>query len=113
MICRKRNMTSQLRHKLVLQQEIRTADDIGGYTRTWKDIVELWAEITPLSGSERMLGGKAQSELTHKIRLRYRSGIAPGMRILFDKRTFNIRSVINVQESNEILEILAEEGVAT
>jgi len=112
MMCRRKNTISRLKHRLTLQQEIRTPDDVGGYVRSWKDIADLWAEIMPVMGNERIVGNKIQSEITHKILLRYRDGISSDMRLIFEKRAFNIRSVINVSEDRDVIELLVIEGMA-
>ena len=117
MIGEKKNTVSRLRHRITLQQEIKTADGAGGYTRSWQNVTDLWAEINIISsrfryGRERLYAGQIQSELTHKIIIRYRSGITASMRLLFENRVFNIRSIANLQENDEILELLVEEGVA-
>ncbi len=117
MIGNSKNTTTRLRHRLTLQQEIQTADGAGGYTRTWQDIADLWAEINPanaksLYGRERLYAGQLQSEISHKVTIRYRSGITTAMRLLFGNRAFNIRAISNIQESNETIELLVEEGVA-
>lgn len=41
----KKNTATLLRHRLTLQQEVKTADGAGGYVRTWQNIADLWAEI--------------------------------------------------------------------
>ena len=107
-----KNASSSMRHRLILQQEIQTPDDIGGYVRSWRDIAELWAEIIPMKGREEWLHGQLQAEVTHKIRLRFRPGIHAGMRLLYGTRALNIRQAINVEEMNDTLELLVEEGVA-
>ena len=61
----------------------------------------------------RFVGGQLQSSITHKVTLRYRSGVTAGMRLLFENRAFNIRYVANLHEQNELLELLVEEGVST
>ncbi|NBX02713.1 MAG: head-tail adaptor protein [Alphaproteobacteria bacterium] len=109
----KKNTTSRLRHKLLLQQEVRLSDGVGGYAKSWQNIAELWAEIKPVSGNEQLFAGQVQSTASHKVLLRYRSGITVGMRFVFDGRTFNIRSVFNVDERRDTLELLVQEGVAT
>ncbi len=106
-----KNASSRLRHRLTLQQETRTTDQAGGYTRGWQNVADLWAEITPLSGKEKLFAGQLQSEITHKIIVRYRSGVTAGMRFIYESRAFNIRYVSNVSEADEMLEILAQEGV--
>lgn len=113
MSTRKRTTASRLRHKLTLQQEIRTPDGAGGYTKSWEDVVDLWAEIIPVSGNEQLFGMQLQAKISHKILLRYRTGIDAGMRLVFENRAFNIRYSVNVAENNEILAVFADEGVAT
>jgi len=94
----------------MLQAEVRVPDGIGGYTRSWQDVVELWAEIKPISGNEKLFGNKIQPEVTSKLILRYRNDVTSGMRFLLGDRVFNIRYVINVGENNELLELLVDEG---
>ena len=112
MILRKKNTSSRLRQRLTLQKETRVSDGAGGYSRSWQDIADLWAEIIPLSGKERLFAEQIEAPISHKILLRYRSDITPDNRLVFEGRIFNIRYVFNVNENNEALEILAEEGVA-
>ncbi len=114
----KKNTATLLRHRLTLQQEVKTPDGAGGYTRSWQDVGDLWAEITAVSGKsiygrERLYGGQLQSEISHKIVIRYRSTVSTSMRLVFDGRIFNIRAISNVNENDEILELLVEEGVAS
>ncbi len=70
------------------------------------------ANAKSLYGIEKLFAGKIQAEISHKITIRYRSGISTSMRLLFDNRAFNIRAINNIHENNEILELLVDEGVA-
>jgi len=110
MIFSKKSTASRLRHRLTLQQEIQTADGAGGYARSWQNIADLWAEINPISGKEIAFAGQLQTQISHKITIRYRAGITAGMRLLYDARAFNIRAILNGKENDEILEIWADEG---
>ncbi|MEK6746879.1 MAG: phage head closure protein [Pseudomonadota bacterium] len=116
MIRNNKNTSSSLRHRVTLQQEINTGDGAGGYVRSWQNVADLWAEISSANiksyGQEKFFAGKIQAEITHKITIRYRAGITAAMRLTFENRIFNIRAVFNKDENNEILELLAEEGVA-
>jgi SPP1 family predicted phage head-tail adaptor len=116
------NTVSRLRHRLTLQQEVRTPDGAGGYTRSWEDVAELWGEIIPLTGSgssargsgkEIVFAGQIQAEISHRILLRYRSDITPAMRLLYENRLFNIRMVADPDEKRDTLQLLVQEGVAT
>lgn len=117
MIKNGKNTASSLRHRVTLQEEVQTADGAGGYTRSWQNVADLWAEITTINiksyGQERFFAGKIQAEVTHKIIIRYRDGVTSSMRLVFGSSIFNIRSVFNRNENNEILELLVEEGVAS
>lgn len=112
MIMRRKNTTSRLRHKMSLQEEIRTADGAGGFVRSWKTLTEIWAEIRTLSGRESFFADKLESAVSHKILVRYREGVAAGQRLVHESRVFNIRYVANLHSDNEVLELLVEEGVA-
>ncbi len=114
----KKNTSTKLRHRLTLQEEVKTPDGAGGYIRSWQNVADLWAEISPIStkviyGSEKLFAGQMQASLSHKITIRYRSGLSTAMRLLFENRLFNIRTISNTQENKDIIELLVEEGVAT
>jgi len=116
-----RNTSSRLRHKLTLQQEIQTPDGAGGSSKSWEDVADLWAEIIPIvgagassskgSGKEILLAGQVQAEVSHRILLRYRDGVTPAMRLVFESRIFNIRAVADIDEKRDTLQLLVQEGV--
>jgi SPP1 family predicted phage head-tail adaptor len=118
-----KNMSSRLRHRLTLQQEMRTDDGAGGYVKSWEDVADLWGEIVSLSGSDSKLNatsgkkilyaGQLQGMISHKVTLRYRDGVTSAMRLVFEERIFNIRYVANTEERREKLELLVQEGIAT
>lgn len=118
----RRNMCSRLKHRLSLQQEVLTADDAGGFVRGWQEIAQLWADLQPItgggsklntsSGKEVFMAGQVQAQISHRITLRWREGVSPSMRLVFEGRAFNIRYVADIGEANEVLELLVQEGVA-
>jgi len=117
------NLSSRLRHRVTLQQEVQSADGAGGTNKTWADVVDLWAEITPLtgaqtaaskgSGKEVLFADQLQAEISHRIVVRYRDGVTTAMRLAYESRIFNIRFVANNNEFGQQLELLVQEGVAT
>jgi SPP1 family predicted phage head-tail adaptor len=104
----KRTITSRLRQKLTLQSEVRTADTAGGYVRAWEDVADVWAEITPISSREKLIAMQIESEITHRMTIRARTGVEASQRLNGDGRIFYIRSVTPV-ERNSVLELLVEE----
>uniref|UniRef100_A0A6M3K9C6 Putative head-tail joining protein n=1 Tax=viral metagenome TaxID=1070528 RepID=A0A6M3K9C6_9ZZZZ len=106
--------SGQLRHMIAIQEQTDTADGMGGYTTAWADVSGMSsvpAAIWPLKSAERIDAMKLEHEVTHRIRIRYRSGVTTKMRIYWsDKtKTFNIVSIINPDERNIMLEMLATE----
>ena len=100
-----------LRHRITIQEQTDTADGMGGFSTTWTDLFDMRAAIWPLSAKESLDAMKLELVVTHKIRIRYRSGITAKNRIKFGSRIFNIISLINPDERNRILDILATEEI--
>ncbi len=104
----KRTTASRLRQKLTLQSEIQTADGAGGYTRSWEEVAELWAEIIPISGREKLFAMQLESSVTHRVLIRWRSGVNSGQRLINDSLTLNIIYVSSIQ-NGELLELMVED----
>ena len=100
-----------LRHRITIQESTETSNGMGGFTTTWSDKLEAWAAIWPLTAKESLDAMKLELQITHKIRIRYRSGITAKDRIKFGARIFNIVSLINFEERNEQLDMLALEDI--
>lgn len=94
----------KLNHRITFQIQ-----NLDSEEEEWNDIVTTWASINPISGREYYQAETINSDLTHKVRLRYRKGITPDMRILYKDRIFNIVSVINEYEKNAILQLMCRE----
>ncbi len=105
----------KLRHAIALQQVTNAVDAGGGQARTWATTATVWASIALLSSREQLHAMQLRDSVTHRITIRYRSDVIPTSkwRVLFDGRTFNIRSVLNTEERKKFLVMLAEEGVGT
>ena len=100
-----------LRHKIIFQ-ELTVANDTWGHSaETWTDQTTTYASIWTLRGTERMEGLKLDNEITHKIRIRYRTDLHPKMRIKFGARYFNIISLIDPDERHIYYEIMANEEI--
>jgi len=99
-----------MRRKLVFQTKTETADNMGGFTYTWADTVTLWCEIRPTSAREKEMYSQLEHRVTHRIfPRRYNSSITPEMRIKYGDRYLEIRSVMNKNERDRKMEILADE----
>lgn len=104
---------SDLRHRIEIQSLVKTIDDQGGYTSSWVTLMTVWAKIENTTGVEAVFAQRLDANYDHKISIRNATGITPEMRVLFDNRKFQIKSVSRIEERRWWIEILAREGVAS
>ncbi|MDZ7370255.1 MAG: phage head closure protein [candidate division KSB1 bacterium] len=97
------------RHRITIQQKTKVQNEYGEEMADWVDVAIVWANVNPISGREFFAAEAVSSEVTHKIHMRYRSGITPDMRIKFKERYFQIVAVMNLQEKNVELQLLCKE----
>lgn len=105
---------SKLDKRITIQRPVKTADAMGGFTETWTDVIEVWAAIWPQSAkslmAEKIQDNQSVSEITHRIRIRYRRGVHASFRINYKHRYFNIMVIVNPDEDSEWLDILCKEA---
>lgn len=99
----------EFRHIITFQEMEERKNQFGEMTKVWVDKFSTRAGIYPLSGKEFFTADKENSEISHKINIRYRPDINQKMRIIFEGRVFNIESIINFQERNILIQIMAKE----
>lgn len=100
----------ELRHRVRIEARLRVPDDGGGASKTWAMLAEVWAAIEPAGGSERVDADQLAGRVTHVIQMRAGGpAVRPDMRIVWQGRVFEIRSVIDMGERKRWIEISAEE----
>ena len=102
-------IAGQLRHQVNVQSVGSSVDDYGDLSNSWSTDASVWASIDPVSGNEKDLAAELSGVVTHKVKIRYRSGVTANDRIQFGSRNFQIESVRNWQERNIYLELLCKE----
>jgi SPP1 family predicted phage head-tail adaptor len=95
--------------RLEIQSVAQVADGQGGYTDTWTATAKVWGSIEPVKGYEKFQAMQLETQITHRIHIRYRKGITTKHRIVYDKRVFDIKEVINLEEDDLFLKIMAVE----
>ncbi|MGH6826423.1 phage head closure protein [Methyloceanibacter sp.] len=101
--------SSDLRHRLTLEELSRVADEGGGFSETWVTVATLSADLQPISGSETVEADRLAGTVTHEVVLRYRAGVVPAMRFRKGARIFLIIAVIDVEERRRWLKCWCEE----
>lgn len=102
----------KLRHRITLQSKVTVKDPEGIVTETWTDVATVWAAVEPIRGREYFQAAAVNAENTVRFRIRYRSGITPVMRVVYNGRTFNVQSVIDVDERYREIQLMCQEVVA-
>ncbi len=105
----KNTSINELRHILKLERPELTTDGYGGSERLWINVTDLWAKIEPLSTRETLLKDQVESEITHRIIIRYRTDVLPEMRLRKEGRVFEIIGVLNEMERNRWLQLECKE----
>lgn len=104
----------KLSHRIVIEKAELTSDGMGGQSETWSPFATLWAEIRPLKAWQQAHADTLEHRVTHQIRIRYRSGITSDMRVSFDSRIFQIKSIKDADdERKKFLLLMSEEGAAS
>ena len=92
-----------LSHELVLEEPVETPDGAGGFTIVWNALATVWARLEPLNPETEVWAGRAPSEQTHRVTLRYRTDVRQGMRFRKLTRLFPILSVQDADETGRYL----------
>lgn len=111
---------SDLDTYIVVEANVGGPDGLGGIATQWSAVHEAWAMVEIKKGSERFVAAHLQSEVYHVFTIR----AVPGVRIDASHRisyrdlhgdqvVLNIRSVSDVDNRHEWLEIHAETGTGT
>ncbi len=100
-----------MRYSVTFQRQVTTQDTTGQRNDTWTNIDTVRAAIDPISGREFTQQSGEHSDITTRIRVRYRdslSALKQSDRAVHGSVEYNIQSIINVQERNRELVLMCE-----
>ena len=100
-----------LRHRVTIEKKIVTIDAYGDEVVSWAEVATVWAAVEPLSGREFLEGRRQENEINHRIRIRYRQGLTPSMRVVWGPRAFDIESVIERESRRREMWLMCREIV--
>lgn len=101
----------RLNKRIAIQSMSLQSDGAGGGTSVWTTEAVVWGAIEPLSAREVYEGERVNGILTHRITMRYREGVTPSKRLVYDGRVFNIEPPTLKRERKHMLTIMAREVV--
>lgn len=93
----------RLRTELAVEYVIATGDGAGGVVETWVEVALLFAHVEPMRARPRFGADQHQVDVTHRITIRHRDGIQRRMRFRNRDRIFEIRSLVDPDETGRYL----------
>lgn len=101
--------TGLMRRVITIRTNALAPDGMGGHTTTPTDVVNIPARVEPLEGRELLVAQQTGMQRPHRFTLRYRAGMTGAKTIIYDSRTFDIKSVMDPEEKHRELVITADE----
>lgn len=99
-----------MNNRIAIQAYTSVADGMGGFTNTYATWKTVWAAIWPNSAKDVIQANAPTMVVSHRIRIRYLSGLTTKHRVLFGTRYFSIVSIINPSEKGEWMDLLCKEA---
>lgn len=101
---------SKMRHRITFLKTIGTyKNSMGENVPDYKEVRTVWAFVAPKTGREYDEAQKLRAETTYNVHTRFFDDVTAEMQIRFNNRILKIESVLNVNERNEELLIVASE----
>jgi SPP1 family predicted phage head-tail adaptor len=100
----------KLRERVTVQQATENRNRLGESISTWSTFSEVWASVQGVSAREFLLAGQQQVEISHRVRMRYLTGLTPQMRLSWRGRTLEIISILE-HENRSVHELICQESV--
>lgn len=93
--------TGKLNTLVIIEKSTATVDSYGDEVITWAEFTKAWAEIKTNSGKEFMNAKEINSSVEKLLKIRYVSGITPGMRVNDGGNYYNILSSFDPTNQRE------------
>lgn len=105
-------LTHKLRHRITLQSRTEGQDDdTGAPITTWANwLADEPAEVVPLSGKEFIAAGAGQAAVDTRMTIRWRAGVLPTMRVVFDGSNYQISAVLPDPTNRRHLTLMCQRG---
>lgn len=97
-----------LNRRVTIQQRQTGFDEVGQPIDGWADVVTVWANIAHKSGLQTIKADAPISVVQASIRIRYRTGVDAGMRVLYGATTYDIRAVLPDAAGRDFVDLVCE-----
>lgn len=101
--------TGLMRRQITLRTMTQTPNPMGGYTETVSDIAGIPARVEPLEGRELIEAMQTGMQRPYRFTIRYREGVHGSTTLLYDSRTFDIKSIQDPEAKHRELQLMTDE----
>lgn len=98
----------KLRERVTVQQATESRNAIGETVLAWSTYDTVWASVEGVSSREALDAGKIDIQVSHRVRMRYLSGMTQNMRLSWRDRTLEIVSLLEYGNRSEHVLICQE-----
>jgi SPP1 family predicted phage head-tail adaptor len=101
-----------MRDQVVIQSRTIAQDGYGAPVPTWSDVGDpVWANVEPLTGREAWQAQQVRPDLTHRVTMRFYSGLTTKHRLKIGSRILNIESAVDVESRGREHVLMCKEEV--
>jgi len=114
-------MTARIRSGILtrlitIEQRATVQDRFGQQQDVWTKVKQVYALIEALNGTERAAAQTVMTDVSHRITVRYDAifadpRVVAAYRATYNGRIFIIQAALNIDEGNQIVELMAAEGM--
>ena len=98
----------KLDQRVTVERFTSTQDELGQPIETWAPLFTCWAAVEPLTGREYLAAQAAVSEVTARIRMRFRPWMTAQDRVIHNGTIYQIESLIDVRSENRELVLMCK-----
>jgi SPP1 family predicted phage head-tail adaptor len=80
--------------RITIEQATSTKNEVGEAVLSWSTFATVWAAVDSLSARETERFAETVGFMTHRMKIRYLSGVTTAMRIQYRNRTLEIGQVL-------------------
>jgi SPP1 family predicted phage head-tail adaptor len=83
----------ELNRRLVLEAPVESVDGAGGVTRSYPEMMTLWAKVEPVSARGAVVADAPGATITHRIIVRRRAAITTRHRFVDGETVYHIVTI--------------------
>ena len=97
-----------LNQRVTIKRQTTERDELGEVINVWTDLGTVWAAVEPLNGRELIAAQAAVSEVTVRVRMRYRADVKPYDQVQHGAKMYQVTSAIDPRSQGAELVLMCK-----